>query len=72
LRSAAPEVLWGVEQLSGFAEVLKLFERLPLDLPDPLAGHVERPPDLVQRGHSVPSISSNNSDELIIRSYPTG
>jgi hypothetical protein len=49
LRSASPEAVWSVEQLSGFAEVLKLFERPTLDLPNPLTRHLERPPGLVQR-----------------------
>jgi hypothetical protein len=52
LRSASPEALWRVEQLSGFAEP-KLFERLTIDLPNPLTRHLERPPDLVQRPRMV-------------------
>ena len=42
-----------VSQLLGFAEVLELLERLVLDLADPLAGDVERAPDLVERARGL-------------------
>src|SRR5258708_4517521 len=38
-----------VAQLLRLGEALKLLQRLVLDLTDPLARHVERPPDLVER-----------------------
>src|SRR5688500_19559712 len=38
-----------VAELLGLRERLELLERLVLDLADPLARHVERAPDLVQR-----------------------
>src|ERR1700753_3115765 len=38
-----------VAELLRLSQRLKLLERLILDLPDPLARHVERPPDLVER-----------------------
>jgi hypothetical protein len=56
LRSAAREVVWSVVQLSGFAEVVKLLERLILDLPNPLAVTLNiRPISSSVRGCSPPS-----------------
>src|SRR4051794_3986343 len=41
--------LCNVAQLLRLGQALELLQRLVLDLADPLARHVERPPDLVQR-----------------------
>src|SRR5437867_8465022 len=46
LRAAA---LGYFAQLLGFSEALEFLQRLVLDLPDPLARHVERAADLVER-----------------------
>jgi hypothetical protein len=48
-RGVAAVLVWRLAQFSDLVEVVKLFERVILDLSDPLAGHVEIPADLVER-----------------------
>src|SRR5205807_9960719 len=47
-KAARPAALGDVAELLGLSERLELLQRLVLDLADPLAGDVERPPHLVE------------------------
>src|SRR6201991_3521250 len=51
--SALP--LSDVAKLLSLGEALQLLQRLVLDLPDALARHVERAPDLVERARVLPA-----------------
>src|SRR5579872_4174446 len=55
-----------VAQPLRFGQRLELLQRVVLDLPDPLAGHVERPPDLLERVRALAAEPETHLDHLAL------